>query len=302
MLKIKSLTLSILISFSIAIKTNKALSSSKCSNCMQNIFKVLQNEQWTGVPNWMAHFGQPNERLTCLKNNQNAPYLSLVALNSILISSILVWSTVYAINDHEYGYWWMKLTHLTLLLQTAYHYIMFYTGFKLRGINIAQQALPTQNNQVAQAMPNYGRATQVLQSLSLPSSLLVTLLYWTLVHDPAKGPAEVISYLTHGGGLVINSFTHAISNHPYVFKQGVYFLSYGLAYLGWTGIHHAANLTDEDGNPYLYKSIDWNKPDSSGVMSAVLAAVALPFTHLLTWVASNGLSWCFPTRNANINP
>ncbi len=267
-----------------------------CATCIQAMRQSIQNEQWTGVANWQSHIGQPNPRLGFLKAYEHAPFMVILAINTGLTMAFWSWSTADSAANDDYDYWWIKLTHWTLALQTFYQGAVFYSVF----ISLKQVTTPlliTHQDQHQGHTPIYGCVAQVLQSIALPSSLLVSMLYWVLVYNPANGPAVALSYMTHGVGFVLNALTHAVSNHPYTMRQGVFFLSYGVGYLAWTGISYAAGLTDEDGNHYIYKAIDWSKPKSTGIMVAVLVGIAMPLTHTLLWLASNGLSWCYPVRS-----
>ena len=285
----------LIIIFSSLLVSN-AFASMDCKNCMKNILQDLKSEQWVGVANWRNHIGQPNSRMSWLKLKDNAAYIGVLGVATALSTAILAWSTGDAIADNTYDYWWSKLTHLTLCTGEAYQIMALYNAIKLRNQG---SALPTSQTD---KMPGYAKASQIMQSIAIPSSLLVTVLYWLLVHDPSKGDAHAISYMTHGGAFLLNGITHFSSNQPYFMRQGVFFMAYGLAYLAWTGIHHAADLTDEDGNNYLYKAINWNEPESSGIMATVLSLAAMPLTHLSVWFMSNIPSLLIKHNAASITP
>ena len=91
--------------------------------------------------------------------------------------------------QNEYGYWWIFLTHMTLTLQTIYHIVSFIVAFQA---SKADSAIPKH-------VPRLAKIMWFLQSVSLPGSFFVFVLYWGLVFD---GTLKAISTCTHGVNFV----------------------------------------------------------------------------------------------------
>ena len=91
--------------------------------------------------------------------------------------------------QNEYGYWWIFLTNMTLTLQTIYHIVSFIVAYQA---SKADSATPKH-------VPRLAKIMWFLQSVSLPGSFFVAVLYWGLVFD---GTLKAVSTFTHGVNFV----------------------------------------------------------------------------------------------------
>ena len=171
-------------------------------------------------------------------------------------------------------YYFMYLTNLALVMETIMVLCLFLSV--LWGYTVLNQ----KGN--AGQTPLFVKITVALWQASQPVSLMVVLLFWTIVNpiwDPE--PIRLSSYWAHLINWAVLLFNLFICRIDFSFKSGIWSLIFLLSYLAWTVIHYVAQIgtrTPCDDYPQelcpLYDQFDWNQPQGAAIVT-VAALVAL---------------------------
>ncbi|KAG8465890.1 hypothetical protein KFE25_005460 [Diacronema lutheri] len=153
-------------------------------------------------PIWHTRYGTS----ACL--TPKAFFAVRVAL-AVSWAAVVAWSLGDWVHGYEIGYWFTKLTHWSAVLQLAYHAVAVYTT----GVVV----LRASSEAGARTNPSFVVATLVLQSVMLPISFMVCLLYWTLGFG---GTLHALSNFTHGVNFVAMAFDGLINRQPADAERG----------------------------------------------------------------------------------
>jgi len=147
--------------------------------------------------------------------------------------------------------------------------------------------VPTKDAPVTPAMPVaptpwFVHVTWGLNSIMLPTSAGITVLYWQLVW---KGPGvTAIGVLTHGGNFALMLLDFLFCQQPMYLSHMVYPMFFGTMYVAFTLIYYATGGTHEDGeSPYIYASMDWRQPEKTSILSCLVIFVAMPVIWLIAY-------------------
>lgn len=127
---------------------------------------------------------------------------------------------------------------------------------------------------------------QILFAISLPTEILIAILYWTLQFD---GSIDYVSGMLHAGiigPLLIDGFI--LNRIPLRMKQLIPNLIFCGAYIIWSLIHAYSGM----GNPYnngvdqdddgIYSSIAWrNNPARSGIICGGVFFIGYPVIFMI---------------------
>jgi len=200
----------------------------------------------------------------------------------ILMLGVLLWSWVDMGVEDEFGYWWIFVTHWTLLVECTYLGFAVYTTY--RSLNTPPLA---DNNEAGEggadkAAPWWSLASWVLQDVALPGSFVVFLLYWLLVFEP---PLKLLSCLTHGLNFLVMAVDVVLSCQPFYLLHGAYFAAYCAIYILFTLIFWGAEGRNQDNDKFIYSSIDWGG-DAGGAGATVgfVFIVGIPLVYLMLWI------------------
>ena len=177
-------------------------------------------------------------------------------------------------DGYGYGYFWIYLTYLTLTLQTLY---------QLLATAVAWSARSNRGDGDSTAIPLPAKATWLLQSVCLPASFFVFVMYWVLVCPFGDCRLKAVSFFTHGVNFAIMLTDAYLSGRPLLLPHAFYTFGYVLLYLAWTVIHYTADLANEKGDRYIYKQLDWSKPGSAAALSVGIFFVITPLIVLGCW-------------------
>lgn len=154
--------------------------------------------------------------------------------------------------------WFYFLTHWSFFTEIVFLILLPFAT------NLATQAKPND------PQPGFVSFLNVLLHIQLPLSLIVTVLYWTLVYDLGNscvlGGAdsetceplpESMTIFVHGVDFALCTLSFFASRLPFEFENAGWLLMLYPAYLIWSVIHYLLNLGD--GWP-LYSALDWSNP------------------------------------------
>lgn len=124
------------------------------------------------------------------------------------------------------------------------------------------------------------RAYWLAHNIATDLAFVISLVYWTLVHDPHIHEINTLNIFVHGGNSVIMLVELAVTAHPVRAAHALYSAGAGLAYGVFSAFYWAIGGTDRIGLHAIYPGLDWNKPGSAFGFVA-LCAVVMVFAHAL---------------------
>jgi hypothetical protein len=234
-----------------------------------------------GMVPWRKAFAHDPGR--CFRTAQS--YLIFRCLMFFLMFGTLIWSFYDMAAKGDGGYWFIYLTHWTLVLENVYLGVAAYVTSKYAGpsskTTTANDAAAAEDNR----LPCIIQVMWLLNAIVLPASFFVFVLYWGLVFS---GELKVLSCLTHGLNFVVMALDSAVGSMPYLLLHGIWFMLYCLVFLLWSVLHYLLKIGDANGNGYIYSSLDWGS-DAKGVseIAMLIVLVAAPFVNCVFWVAVN---------------
>ncbi|XP_026497866.1 protein rolling stone-like isoform X1 [Vanessa tameamea] len=129
-----------------------------------------------------------------------------------------------------------------------------------------------------QRTPLLCRSYWLAHTVATDLAFVITLIYWTLVHDPKIHEINTLNLLVHGGNSLVMLLELAVTAHPVRAAHALFGAGAGLAYGVFSGFYWAVGGTDRIGLPAIYPALDWNKPASALGFVALCAAVMM-FAH-----------------------
>nr|KAI8727257.1 protein rolling stone [Biomphalaria glabrata] len=117
----------------------------------------------------------------------------------------------------------------------------------------------------------------LLNTVAFDTALMVTLLYWSLEY---KGILRVQSFMTHTINSVYVLLDLAITSIPVRLLHVLYTLILSLVYLIFTVIYHLMGGTNSEGEPYIYRALNWKNTNKSLVISSMVLCAGVPLVHL----------------------
>jgi len=171
------------------------------------------------------------------------------------------------------AFYFTFLTNWALVLETLTTVLLFISTIW------AYTVLP--NGNTGQKAPLFVRYSVAFWYMIQPISLIVVILYWTLINqfwDPY--PIMFSSWWAHLLNWVVLLTSLFASRIPWSFKNCIWGLLFLVAYLVWTLIHFFARIgTNEPCDTYpqeecpIYDEFDWNLPGRTfGIVIASLVA------------------------------
>ncbi|KAL0901312.1 hypothetical protein ABMA27_006597 [Loxostege sticticalis] len=119
------------------------------------------------------------------------------------------------------------------------------------------------------------RAYWLAQNVATDLAFVITLIYWTLVHDPKIHDINALNLLVHGGNSLAMICEILVTAHPIRAAHALYGVGAGIAYGLFSAVYWACGGTDRFGMPAIYPALDWNKPGSAFGFVALCAVVLL---------------------------
>jgi hypothetical protein len=181
----------------------------------------------------------------------------------------------------NYEYWWIYLTHWTLIVECMYFVSAACTTWRA-----------FTNKEETQSAEKHIFISWFLHDIAYPSTFSVMLLFWGL---GLSAPTQALTIFTHGVNFLMMFVDVILSSQPYYIMHAVYFIIYSAIYLGWTLVFYAVKARNRDGDRYVYPSLDY-KDDLCGALISIAIAFLflIPLQTLLLWSVVY-----FRTRKAN---
>mmetsp|Transcript_16267 Transcript_16267/g.39328 ORF Transcript_16267/g.39328 Transcript_16267/m.39328 type:complete len:316 (+) Transcript_16267:62-1009(+) len=193
------------------------------------------------------------------------------------------------------GFYFIYLTNLTWLLEQVYFTLAFIVTYQ------ARQRLQNQVKYTVTPgpcrLPVIVRITWMLMHLCLPASLLVMLMYWTLVNPfwNMNTNPDYFGYIVHGVNFVFCLLDFMLSRNLFRLRYMWITIAYAVLYTFWSWVHHAAKVgtyepcddVDDPGEGLypreecpIYGTLDWHKAGGAFIMSALVVVCLVPMCHI----------------------
>jgi len=194
-----------------------------------------------------------------------------------LIAAIFIVGQILHLNDFidEFGaFYFIFLTNWNLILQTFTTICLFLCA--IWGYTVSPES--------SGKAPCFVKFTTALWYIMQPLSMIVVILYWTVVNqfwDPY--PVTFSSYWAHLLNWMVLLFSLFASRIDFSPKNGIWLIIFVLIYFVWTIIHYVAEIGREkpcDNYPQelcpIYDLFNWNEPGLTiGITIAALVAAAV---------------------------
>ena len=177
----------------------------------------------------------------------------------------------FAIQKKFVGYYGIYLTTWSAVVQTLYFLQVF---------------VATVSNRCLSSV-FYVVLLRLLRAISLPTSIAVTVCFWTLVYSNTTQTEFKIrpsTVMLHCFNTVITCVDIFISNYSYNLKHGIYAVIFGATYSLWTYVHYVFDIGTGRPTKFIYKPLDWSLSPGVAAMYCCLAVfVLLPLFILTVW-------------------
>ncbi|XP_061709169.1 protein rolling stone-like [Cydia pomonella] len=199
--------------------------------------------------------------------------LILRALESTLALGILLWSLIEAAVPQ----WLVYLTTWGIIL-------VFAMGAS--GLFVSICALKKKLPEVGKP-PWYVTMYWVLYNISVTLAIVVTMLYWRLLSKNASKYSIHDRYFwletsLHGFNAVLVLIELLASRTPVRLAHIYQPLLLGVVYTVFSKIYQKAGGTGADGEPYIYKFLDWSEPQVSFTTTIGTAIITI-FVYVFLW-------------------
>jgi len=131
-----------------------------------------------------------------------------------------------------------------------------------------------------------GKVEVALWSISLPGSLLVTMLYWIFIFP--YNPLRLIAILEHTVPLLLMALdlrTHRPPPHAYR-TVAAWSFAFWTLYIVWTIVFYKIGLHDDAGNRFIYVMVRWDVVPGTAMIACLLVGIVAPvFAVACAWIS-----------------
>ncbi|XP_063710107.1 protein rolling stone-like [Culicoides brevitarsis] len=144
------------------------------------------------------------------------------------------------------------------------------------------QPAQLENIETTENMPLILRIIWVMHNVSLTLSVVITLVYWTLLYDSDKDQLDAKNILTHICNSIVMFIDLMIIAHPIYLMHVLYPILLGIFYAIFSVIYQFAGGLNLDEKPYIYGILDWTKPQKAFLIFFGVICLAT-FIHCCLW-------------------
>ena len=178
--------------------------------------------------------------------------------------------------EGAFGYWWTKLTHLTAIWEEVY----FCIAAACTAVAIHGKGVPDGRGEKT---PWFVVMAWFMGAANMVVTFMVFVLFWALVYE--GGPVTAISVVMHGFNFLFALIDLALNRQPFYLAHVYVPMAYSIAYIIFTVVYYAAGGTHQDGHSrYIYKALDWGRPEASGRLSGIIVLLAVPAIYIIFFV------------------
>lgn len=135
---------------------------------------------------------------------------------------------------------------------------------------------------------------QALFAISLPSQIVVTLMFWLLEYN---GSVDYTNLIMHGAGIILLFIEGILINRtPLRMKQFYLFETFVALYLVWSVAFAFSGLSNpyrEEEDGVIYSWLDWKNDTASAVMMALFCLIIV---NPVVFILCRAVSRVFPRR------
>lgn len=129
-------------------------------------------------------------------------------------------------------------------------------------------------------------------TVATESAFAILVLYWIVIDGLQFEDDNALSLHVHLINGIASLIDLWITGIPLHLLHVVYIVLFGSAYVTFSGIYHAANGTDPDGNPYIYEPLDYGaQPGVAAGYAIGCGFFFLAMVHLLFFVQYLARQW-----------
>jgi len=192
---------------------------------------------------------------------------------------IMVWSILehtHGVNDDNVNapikntdvkYWFIYLTHWGLMTETLYFF------FALVTLLAAVCSEDPERKRMDNPKPWYMTVTFGLQSIMLPFSFLICLMFWVLEYkssDYPEGRPPMLTLATHGGNFLLMLLDFILGQQPMFFMKIWWPIAFAGSYGLFSFIYYKEGGVTETGNRNIYQSVDWSNPGGVATLFGII--------------------------------
>eukprot|EP00439_Symbiodinium_sp_Y106_P013470 s277_g1.t3 len=237
----------------------------------------------TNIAPWSNH--EWPEVFATSKSMSPQAFLAFRFISAATFLGHAVAHILWRLEEGDGWYYWAYLTHIAVWVEVVSEILL---------VILAIQGYRSLSAPRLSTLPTLVRVEMAIYAIVLPTSLLVVVLYWTLVRpiwDVVSGVEDVPSYLSifvHLLNFILLIIGLFLSRLPYSINRVGWSLLFGFGYVAWTIIHFLAQIgSPRECDQYptreecpLYDAWDWNNPTIPTIISVSLLFV-LPLVGLI---------------------
>ncbi|XP_071084143.1 protein rolling stone-like [Haliotis cracherodii] len=130
-------------------------------------------------------------------------------------------------------------------------------------------------------MPLFLKVTWVSQNVSNACSVLVTIMFWTLIYSPGKSVSDV-DFITHTGNTTYVIINLCIAASPVRFLHFFQPLIVAVTFTIFSAVYQAAGGTNGLGASAIYPGLDWSAdPGGTAFVYCVISFIGVPAVQFL---------------------
>ncbi|XP_065176426.1 protein rolling stone-like [Sycon ciliatum] len=227
-------------------------------------------------------FFATQENAAWLSSSPFIPDIALLVVNFVFAAfsvAIIIWSG----SNEGSAKWFIFLTNWGYLMV-----VLSFVGFVIVGVfqlwrrrSLLLQGKVDEELRQGLAVWNWLHALQqVIFSIGLASSILITILYYALL-SPRGGFLDVS---VHALNTVLTVIAICLTNFKVNVLHFIYPLVFGVAYLIFSVIYTLSGGTNTQNRTYIYSPLDWNsKPGGAAALSLPAVLIGIPVVHLICY-------------------
>jgi len=218
------------------------------------------------VRNCYCHHEAPQEFLQ--SQWQRATKSTLFFIYRLVFAIFFTVCTLYSIISHgikngaeNLGYFFIALTNWGICLCM----ICSIYGFILVAVWYYHPEY-SQKIDNQQEMPKSFKFYWIIHNTSLIMSVLITVMYWSVVYNPENDQIDAKNILTHVTNSIVMFIDLIIVAFPVRLAHCLYPIVFGVSYGVFSYIYYVCGGTSLSGNRYVYKVLDWGHPGQSMIV------------------------------------
>ncbi|EDW88600.1 protein rolling stone [Drosophila yakuba] len=193
---------------------------------------------------------------SCTKSMAYLFYRWFMALFFVVVVIISMWPEaddqssywLYFIYMTNWGIWMCMLTNvLGAVLVTIWHYHPEYADKLLN----------------MKSSFSYFRLYWGMHIIALVLSIVITIIYWSLLYNANESALDATNVLTHAFNSICMFIDLWIVAHPLRLLHIFLPVVFGVVFAIFSYIYHLCGGINKKGKPYIYHVIDWSKPQNA---------------------------------------